>query len=90
MAKGGDDEGEIDMSDVVPCALPEAEVYAYLIVLMYLIDGERGEDALGGARRKPSIESDSLTDEQWMFSRRGCTFTIHSRTNDSVRSKTRA
>lgn len=49
VAKGGDDEGEIDMSDVVPCALPEAEVYAYLIVLMYLIDGERGEDALACA-----------------------------------------
>ena len=49
--KGGEsDDAVVDLSDVAPCALPEAEVYAYLVVLMHLIDGERGEDALECAR----------------------------------------
>lgn len=37
--------GDTDVSDIKPCALPEAEVYAYLVVLMFLIDGGRGEEA---------------------------------------------
>ena len=44
------DAEALDVSDIKPCALPEAEVYAYLVVLMHLIDEKRGEDALACAR----------------------------------------
>jgi len=37
------------MDDITPCVLPEAEVYAYLVVLMHLIDSDAGEAALACA-----------------------------------------
>lgn len=49
--KGGEsDDVVVDLSDVVLCVFLEVEVYVYLVVLMYLIDGERGEDAFECAR----------------------------------------
>jgi len=44
------DAEALDVSDITPCALPEAEVYAYLVVLMHLIDEKRGVDALECAK----------------------------------------
>lgn len=51
-SKGTDtsDGDAIDASEIAPCAFPEMEVYAYLVVLMYLIDQKRGTDALECAR----------------------------------------